>query len=98
MKFQTAVWLDAATEQWCARIFPSFEGIDLAAWGLSGDVEPIDVASSSVRLLGHVIEGKLNELVPDFPMAKFEPVFLGKQPHGADIRALLESKLAAIAA
>jgi len=99
VKFTTAVWIDAETENWCARIFPDFGGIDLTAWGLTGDVPPIDIVSSSWRLLAHVIEDRLNSIVPDFPMSHFEPYFLGKL-YGPDndIRALLTEKVAAEAA
>lgn len=97
MTFKTAVWIDAETEYWCARIFPDFGGIDLAAWGVT-EVQPIDIVSTGIRLLGHVIEDKLETLVPDFPMSKFEPVFLGKLRADTDVRALLDAKLAAQAA
>ena len=95
MTFKTAVWLDPATEQFCARIFPDTAGIDLAAWGIDGP-EPIEVVSSSIRLLGVAIEAALTEA--NLPTSRFEPIWLGAQPRGADIRAELESKLAAVAA
>lgn len=95
MTFKTAVWLDPATEQFCARIFPDTAGIDLAAWGLA-EPEPIDVAASGIQLLGFAIEDALHR--SGLPTSRFEPIWLGAQPRGADIRAELEAKLAAVAA
>ena len=99
MTFKTAVWIDPATEHYCARIFPEIDGINLAAWGLTAEnVQPIDIAASSVRLLGELCEAQLEAISPDFPMTKFEPVFLGVLARGADVRAELTARLAAIAA
>ena len=98
MTFKTAVWRDAESETYCARIFPEAPGIDLGAWGLTSDLQPIDVTASSIHGLGHGIEVELNRIIPDFPMTKFQPTWIGTQPRGADIRAELEAKLAAVAA
>jgi len=99
MTFKTAVWRDPATENYCARIFPEVDGINLAAWGLTAqDVQPIDLEASGIHKLGQLCEAELHAISPDFPMTKFEPVFLGVLARGADVRAALEIKLAAIAA
>ena len=98
MTFKTAVWIDPETETYCARIFPEAPGIDLGAWGLTADLAPIDVCASTIHGLGHGIEVELNRIVPDFPMTKFDPIFLGRQGRGADVRAALEAKLAEVAA
>lgn len=98
MTFKTAVWQDPATEQYCARIFPEAPGIDLGAWGLTSDLQPVDVTASTIHGLGHGIEVELNRIFPDFPMKKFEPTWLGRLDRGADVRAELEAKLAAVAA
>lgn len=95
MTFKTAVWLDPATESFCARIFPDTGGIKLAEWGIS-EPEPIDITASGIHLLGFAIEEALHRAgIPD---SRFDPVWLGAQPRGADIRAELETKLAAVAA
>lgn len=100
MNFKTAVWRDPATEQYFARIFPEPALDNLAAWGLSAnDVQPVTLQRTSLRGphgLGVAITDELARL--GLLDAKFKPVFLGDQPHDADVRALLESKLAAIAA
>lgn len=99
MNFKTAVWLDEETESWHARIYPEAVGIDLAAWGFtSTELEPIDIEAASIHDLGQLCEAKLQRISPDFPMSKFNPQFIGKLNRSADIRALLDIKLAAVAA
>lgn len=102
MKFQTAVWIDPETEDWLARIYPEVEGINLAAWGLTAEqVKPIDLRATALtgpHGLGQMIEERLEAIAHDFPMSKFEPIFLGPLARGADVRAALTEKLAAIAA
>ena len=99
MRFATAVWIDPQTEHYCARIFVEVEGINLAAWGLTANsLQPIDIAASSIRLLGQLVESELEKISTDFPMKKFEPVFLGVLARGTDVRAALTEKLAAVAA
>lgn len=98
MTFKTAVWIDPETEHYCARIFPEAPGIDLGAWGLTADLAPIDVSATTIHGLGHGCEVELNRIVPGFAMSMFTPVFLGRQERGADIRAALEAKIAAVAA
>ena len=102
MTFRTAVWIDPETEHYRARIFPEVDGINLAAWGLTAaDVEPIDLERSALtgpHGLGFAIEEALEAISPDFPITRFAPIFLGAVARGADIRAELTAKLAAIAA
>jgi len=99
LTFKTAVWIDPETENYCARIFPEVDGINLAAWGLTADeVKPIDVTASSIFKLGELCEAQLEAIAKDFPMSKFEPVFLGPLARGVDVRAALTEKLAAVAA
>ena len=99
MTFKTAVWIDPETEHYRARIFPEVDGINLAAWGLTADeVRPIDLEATGIHKLGQLCEAELERIAEDFPMKKFEPVFLVVLARGADVRAALESKLAAVAA
>jgi hypothetical protein len=99
LTFKTAVWIDPETENYRATIFPEIDGINLAAWGLTAkDVEPISLEASSIFKLGQLCEERLGAIAKDFPMSKFEPIFLGPLARGIDVRAALTEKLAAIAA
>ena len=99
LEYKAAIWRDAESETWFCRIYPEADAERLAAWGLTASLEPVTVSAPGLRGpygLGQVIAEKLNEL--GLAVAKFEPCNLGNLPAGADVRAELEAKLAAVAA